>query len=831
MMAHEQHDHSNDVPDPLKRTDAIRHTAAHAPHREVNRPIAAEDAREDTSSPGPPSATTPTTDADQVVDKLTSLLRELESAADSSDDTVDASALALSRLREAQKCQPVVDPSSQSVVDSIADNELAIVRLGAAAALFAALRFKNAASAAHALRVSLTCSAWADATDLPDNQRNAIEVAALLHDVGVIGVPDHILLKPKALDTDEASIMTRARQMSLEILRHAGASDEVIDIVRYLPAWYNGDRSPGGATGQAIPLGARMIAIAEAFDAMTVGRVYREAMSQERAAAELFACSGIQFDPRLVESFVETALGNLRTTHEAAARRWLKRLDGDAPQAFGLAATGKSRTAAPTESPIGSPDGTAFEAKLLENMYDAVMFIDDKSRITLWNRGAERLTGIASVNVLGHRWHPTLLELHDERSKPISGEDCPVSGALTSGVQALRRLSVVGRMGKHVAVDAHAIPVSDPGGETIGAILLFHDATSVTSLERRCQNLRDRATRDPLTQVANRAEFDRVLAGFVEAHQQNAVPCALIILDVDRFKLVNDTFGHQAGDDVLVSLGALLRDSCRAGDLVARYGGEEFVLLCADCNNATAASRAEQLRATLERISQPRMGGKTVSASFGVTEIQAGDTPETMLRRADRALLMAKEGGRNRVIQLGVGTDRDYDRAIEASGSTLRRGIFTLFGLLKRKDNPIANVLVQRNLITPVPVKMTLEKLRGFVADHQAVMEMSGDRDLQLIVDSGRANSGEQQITFVLDVHLEERVESIQKGDETRLGSAKTAIFVSLRPKHRKDSRRPDLAQCGTDLLSSLRAYLMAYFDGEAGGGSPKQKQVLSPWG
>ncbi len=164
-----------------------------------------------------------------------------------------------------------------------------------------------------------------------------------------------------------------------------------------------------------------------------------------------------------------------------------------------------------------------------------------------------------------------------------------------------------------------------------------------------------------MTQVANRAEFDRVHEMFVAAHQQQQVPCSLMMCDLDHFKRVNDTYGHQAGDDAIKSLAALLKSSCRPGDLVARYGGEEFVILCADCDNAAAARRAEQIRKSLSQLAQPKMNGRTVTASFGVTEIQPGDTPETMLRRADRALLMAKANGRNTVVQLGTGIGGETD--------------------------------------------------------------------------------------------------------------------------------------------------------------------------
>ena len=215
----------------------------------------------------------------------------------------------------------------------------------------------------------------------------------------------------------------------------------------------------------------------------------------------------------------------------------------------------------------------------------------------------------------------------------------------------------VRRNGRSVAVDSHVIPVIGGEGDTQGAILMLHDASSEISLEQRCQSLADKASRDPLTQVANRAEFDRVHAMFVTAHQQQQVPCSLLMCDLDRFKSVNDTYGHQAGDEAIKSLASLLKGECHPGDLVARYGGEEFVMLLADCDNTTASRRADQVRLALAQVAQPRMNGKTITVSFGVTEIQPGDTAETMLRRADRALLIAKENGRNQVVQLGSGFD------------------------------------------------------------------------------------------------------------------------------------------------------------------------------
>ena len=120
--------------------------------------------------------------------------------------------------------------------------------------------------------------------------------------------------------------MARSRKMSLNILRRSCASRQVLEIVENVPAWYDGSRSGFAASGPQIPLGARMIAIAEAFDAMTTDHVYRPAFSQERAMAELFECSGKQFDPELVARFDEFRREDQTTVRGEAASRWLRLL-------------------------------------------------------------------------------------------------------------------------------------------------------------------------------------------------------------------------------------------------------------------------------------------------------------------------------------------------------------------------------------------------------------------------------------------------------------------------------------------------------------------------
>jgi diguanylate cyclase (GGDEF)-like protein/PAS domain S-box-containing protein len=722
-------------------------------------------------------------------------------------------------LKELDSIAPGGQPLALTPEESC-DDHLAKRRLGIAGSLFAALQCKHAATANHAIRVALTCSAWATRLDFDERQREQLELTALLHDIGIIGTPDHILLKPTPLDNEEAAIMARARAMSLEILRRSCTSTEILSVVENIGTWYDGSRGYSALTGEQIPQAARMIAIAEAFDAMINDHVYRPALSQERAMAELFRCAGSQFDPILVRQFVEMLESDRVQLRKQVASRWLLSLDPQAADAYWDTA------AAPALGECTPGEVSLFEAKLLDNMYDAIIFVNSQGRIVQWNHGAERLTGIAGASIRHQRWHPDILKLSDEKNRVISETECPVLAAITSGAQSLRRLTVWGRNGRSVVVDTHVIPVIGDDGKTQGAILLLHDVSSETSLEQRCQSLADKASRDSLTQVANRAEFDRVHTMFVTAHQQQMVPCSLLMCDLDRFKLVNDTYGHQAGDEAIKSLAALLKGASHPGDLVARYGGEEFVMLLADCDNTTASRRAEQIRLALSQVPQGRMNGRSITVSFGVTEIQPGDTAETMLRRADRALLIAKENGRNQVVQLGSGLNSAPDQPNDDRLPANRIGD--------------GGMVIQQSLVTPVPAKMAIEKLRGFVADHEANILIIDGNHIRLEIaekcDSHLRRFTDRPVTFELDLRFEEQRmrRDSDKGEVNTGGVLQTRIFVGISPRKSRDRRRADVGERAQQVLVSFRSYLMATLeDQEASspeGAKMKARHGLFKW-
>ena len=166
-------------------------------------------------------------------------------------------------------------------------------------------------------------------------------------------------------------------------------------------------------------------------------------------------------------------------------------------------------------------------------------------------------------------------------------------------------------------------------------------------LQQLAQQLRSQATTDPLTGLFNRLKFDQALAVEMARAERYKAPLSLALYDVDGFKKVNDTFGHQAGDKVLAQLAALVASNCRSSDTIARWGGEEFAIMLPGSDERMAQQVMEKLRAAIEEADFAAVG--RVTCSFGVTQFADGDTPEVLLARADDALYRAKVNGRNRV--------------------------------------------------------------------------------------------------------------------------------------------------------------------------------------
>ena len=672
------------------------------------------------------------------------------------------------------------------------ENQLAVVRLGMATSLFYAMRTKHAPTAAHCLRVALSCSAWAERLGLSESVRDRIEVAALLHDLGKIGIPDRVLRKPGKLSVDEQLTMDSCPAIACEILQGCTSDQDLLDIITYASTWFDSRRKGEGPRGETLPIGSRMLAIADAFDAMTTDTVYRRAMSRERAIGELNEGVGTQFDPELVADFSRMLEQRPEMLQGAIVERWLQQLrpggDGmwEAPSGLG---TFQASQVVRRES--------LFYQQLIGNMNDGVVFTDTEGTITQWNGVMHELTSIPAEAIIGKSWSNECIRLR-ERDLTREEGDCLVAECLHSGAMVARPMLIEQPGDDPTPVHVQASPVSGETPGNHGTVVIVRDLSDQANLEEQLESLYHQTILDPLTGIANRAHFDETLRELTMNAASGSPTFSLIICDIDHFKRVNDVHGHPAGDEALISFASILSGHSREGDLVARYGGEEFLLLAANCDNATATHRAEAIRSALERTALPSLGGDAVTASFGVTEFQSGDTPESVVSRADRALLKAKDNGRNRVIQLGSGKNEDQP----AAGGKKK-------WLAWFEPDSQSNEC-ELDIRTPVPVDLVVEKLRGFIADHNAEIISVTENQLSLKVNAicsvGGRRRIDQQIALRAQLTLSETQESVPRTGES---FPRANVHISLEPIRNRDRRNRELAVCMEQVIAGLKGYLV----------------------
>lgn len=171
--------------------------------------------------------------------------------------------------------------------------------------------------------------------------------------------------------------------------------------------------------------------------------------------------------------------------------------------------------------------------------------------------------------------------------------------------------------------------------------------TQVMQARAHADVLHVAASVDYLTGVANRRTVSRLLQRTVDQTQESSAPVSVILLDIDHFKFINDSFGHDVGDKILIQICNILHEHLRASDMLGRWGGEEFLIVANATDTAEAAQMAERLRIVVAQHAFEQVG--QVAASFGVATSLRHDTPESLVKRADEALYLAKQRGRNRV--------------------------------------------------------------------------------------------------------------------------------------------------------------------------------------
>lgn len=285
--------------------------------------------------------------------------------------------------------------------------------------------------------------------------------------------------------------------------------------------------------------------------------------------------------------------------------------------------------------------------RTLDCIGDAVVTTDLAGCVTYLNGVAERLTGWSEAEALGMPLDVVMPLVREGERDPI--ENCALrclaegrAVDLEDGV-VLRR-----RDGTEVPVGDSAAPIRTPDGRTTGVVLVFRDESEKRRIGQR---LLHEASHDQLTGLLNRREFERRLERAIRGASENDNQHAVVFMDLDRFKQVNDTCGHGVGDALLKNLAPRLRNCLRSGDSLARIGGDEFGAILPDCSGTEAAQIAELIRVTVAEYRFLCAGNSlSVGVSVGVVEVgrQSNDVAD-VLNAADIACYRAKAAGGNQV--------------------------------------------------------------------------------------------------------------------------------------------------------------------------------------
>ncbi|MCX7604994.1 MAG: diguanylate cyclase [Bryobacteraceae bacterium] len=543
--------------------------------------------------------------------------------------------------------------------------ELAAMQLNMVEALALAVESKDVTPLTDLQRMAHFAEGLGRAVGLEDEQIKALRVAAVLHDIGQVAVPDHIIMKPGRLTPDEFQRLKVHPEVGAQIIEQAGFPRLVSEIVRAHHERWDGTGYPAGLRGEEIPIEARVLAAVDMLVALNTERRYRRALSLDEAMERVRQEAGLGLDPMVV----------------ARLECVYRKLDMEAP--------GRTVAAASVPAPapaVRSPGRCApmFLHAIAEARREEQLVLEFSQIL------GSSLDLEETLNALARRLHAQMpfetmvlfLKQGDQlRASFIEGQNYTlfhglalrmnsgVTGRVASTLRPVLNAPPTGDPIAHrnpVAASALKsaliIPLDGPGG-LVGtlnlysakqeafthahlSLLLAISSKLAVSVENsaRFQEAESRATVDFLTGLPN--------AGALFLHLQNELArCArtdstlgLLVCDLDGFKGVNDQFGHLAGNRLLQLVAQGLRENCREYDFVARMGGDEFVLVLPGVTEEAVATRLQRLRAYVECCGIELCGEKVVSLSGGAAFYpRDGQTAEELLARADSKMYGEKK--------------------------------------------------------------------------------------------------------------------------------------------------------------------------------------------
>jgi diguanylate cyclase (GGDEF)-like protein/putative nucleotidyltransferase with HDIG domain len=558
--------------------------------------------------------------------------------------------------------------------------EMASLHLRTIEALALAIDAKDHTTHEHLSRVRTYAVGLAKEMNLAERDLEALRAAALLHDIGKLAVPEHIISKPGKLTPEEFEKMKIHPVVGAEILERVEFPYPVVPIVRSHHEKWDGTGYPDGLKREEIPIGARILAAVDCLDALASDRQYRRALPLDEAMAEVAKLSGTAFDPDVVSilgrKYVE--LERLATNQPVAMAQLSKDIKisrGSAPAA-GFEVSHASILPAIRDCDfLNSIASARQEVHLLfELTQDLGSSLSIDETLSVVSARLKRLVpydAIAAYVLREGRLMPEyvngenfrlLSSLQIPMGEGVSGWVAQTSRPVVNGNPAVESPELADSSAPGALRSALAVPLVGLTG-TIGVLTLYRtekDAFSadhlrvllaVTSkvslaLENalKFRQVETTATTDYLTELPNARSLFLRLDSELARSKRAREPLTVLVCDLDGFKMVNDCHGHLVGNKVLRAVGNALRESCREYDYVARMGGDEFVLILPASDRDSMQQRIEELREIGGAAGCAVTGMQMMTMSIGEAFYpQDGADAEQLLAVADRRMYRAKQ--------------------------------------------------------------------------------------------------------------------------------------------------------------------------------------------
>ncbi len=554
--------------------------------------------------------------------------------------------------------------------------EMADLHLATIEALALAIDAKDQTSQSHIRRVQLYATGLARAFGMGANDIQGVKTAALLHDIGKLAVPEHILSKPGPLTPEEFQKIRAHPKVGADIISAVPFPYPVAPLILSHHERWDGKGYPSGLKGEDIPLGARILSVVDYFDALMAERPYHKAMGLDAAIALLQQEMGKALDPAVVAKFMELlpSLQSEATALEQGLRRPSAELHGES---MGSPATGLT----PEPAKKNVFDDIALAHREIYALYEIAQAMGTSLGV------ADTMALISAKLSNLVPFSCTALFLYDE-----STDTMRCRFATGSGAEVVRRISVKNGEGltgwvarnrrplvnARPSADFEAAGLGDEptalqsalvcplifGDRFIGALAVYHvdpsfyrddhrrlldrvseQAAAVINNSMLFEQTQEDSLTDTLTGLPNTRFLFMHLSRELARAERLQTEVALMVMDLDNFKTINDSHGHHVGDRALCEIARVLRVAIRPYDICVRYAGDEFIVVLSGCSAEEAEEKRRELQQSINDVLFEARPGRRVQlgASVGTAVFpHDGGSYEALLSSADSRMYQDK---------------------------------------------------------------------------------------------------------------------------------------------------------------------------------------------